>query len=693
MGKIYQRDHVVYCEIKKIITVTVELQDPSNSQVEKSLDISLTDCHDLYFLFTAKMFSSDYQKLKEQQGLLVEYSAFAQMLVDLLTKCSKEEGSSSPRYILQFSESSPHILRITETTDFRHLTHLAVELTAASDEALKAYLVSVVKRNKAEYERQIEDLRNLEGKLNVNLSNSERIINDISKQLEDVSLTKETVIAALKENHAAELEKLRESHESMIVSVQTKLALERKAAEEATEKMKISMQATIDSQHTELEKLNGLILALNSKVSLLNSSISEKEATLATLRKENDVLKDEVICERTRKEQLDADNFKLNQKICGLETDLAAERQKNHVIDAELIHQKEKVRLTLEDSQRRGKHLERTEKLLKQQTTEIAKANSIIKQLQRELKNSQTKAKLRGQVATEQEKVLTSKELELEDLQQKVEQLKTKLNAEQRQCEDGRAKLLKVESELEEAQKTIKSNENIINWLNRQISESYSTSLHNRLKSSGVPVSGVSDSLFDVSKLKAPFDGGASGVPALKPTNFTAAPFLPLSVTSLTALTSTAGEGLISTGKGQTTTCQSPSVPSRSSVSTAPQTNAGLVLVAAGESSLSRPPILLSATDKSQVSTGHTTAPPREFSTAAVDARKPSNRPSQGTPSDLKCVPSYPLPPKPRTLGYGDFPGFDRHVTPGLDSQSVSCDEKQQQSLTSSFFPQTNTAR
>ncbi|BHF75510.1 Spindle assembly abnormal protein 6 [Sparganum proliferum] len=62
MGKIYRRDHVVYCEIKKIITVTVELQDPSNSQVEKSLDISLTDCHDLYFLFTAKIFSADYQK-------------------------------------------------------------------------------------------------------------------------------------------------------------------------------------------------------------------------------------------------------------------------------------------------------------------------------------------------------------------------------------------------------------------------------------------------------------------------------------------------------------------------------------------------------------------------------------------------------------------------------------------------------
>ncbi|KAL7058531.1 hypothetical protein AAHC03_016686 [Spirometra sp. Aus1] len=553
MGKIYRRDHVVYCEIKKIITVTVELQDPSNSQVEK-------------------------------------------------------------------------------------------------------------------------------------------MINDISKQLEDVSLTKETDIAALKKNHAAEVEQLKESHESMLLSVQTKFALERKAAEEATEAMKIAMQTTINSQHSELEELNGRLLELNSKVSVLNSSISEKEAALATLRKENDVLKDEVTSERNRKEHLDANNLRLSQKICDLETDLTAERKKNSLIDAELIHQREKVRVTIEDSQRKGKHLEKTEKLLKQQTAEIAKANSIIKQLQRELKNSQTKAKLRGQVATEQEKVLTSKELELEDLQQKMEQLKTQVSAEKRQREEGQAKLLQVESALEEAQKTIKSNENIINWLNRQISESYSTSLHNRLKSSGIPVPGANDGFFDLSKPRVPFDGGANSIPALKPT-FTAAPFPPLSVTSLTALTSTAGEGLLSTGKGQTTNCRSPSVPPCSSGSAAPQTNSGLVLVAAGESSLSRPPVLLSTTDKSQASAAHTTTSPREFSTAAPDASKPSSRPSQGATADFKFVSSYPLPPKPRTLGYGDLPGFDRRAASGLESQSVSCDEKQHQSLTSSFFPQTNTAR
>ncbi|VDN17681.1 unnamed protein product [Dibothriocephalus latus] len=105
--------------------------------------------------------------------------------------------------------------------------------------------------------------------------------------------------------------------------------------------------------------------------------------------------------------------------------------------------------------------------------------------------------------------------------------------------------------------------------MNRQISESYSTSLHNRLKSSGVPVPGVSDGLFGLNEPKMPLEGGANGASALKPSPFSAAPYPPLS----------------------------------------------------------------------------------------------------------------------------DLPGFDRRATPSLDSQSVSCDEKQQQSLTSAFFPQTNTAR
>lgn len=56
------------------------------------------------------------------------------------------------RYVLQFSETlEPHILEIVETTDFRRLTHLAINFTAASDETLKAYLVSYIKKFKVRF--------------------------------------------------------------------------------------------------------------------------------------------------------------------------------------------------------------------------------------------------------------------------------------------------------------------------------------------------------------------------------------------------------------------------------------------------------------------------------------------------------------------------------------------------------------
>ena len=37
-------------------------------------------------------------RLKEQQGLLVDFSAFPQKFIDLIDLCSREEESHNPRY-------------------------------------------------------------------------------------------------------------------------------------------------------------------------------------------------------------------------------------------------------------------------------------------------------------------------------------------------------------------------------------------------------------------------------------------------------------------------------------------------------------------------------------------------------------------------------------------------------------------
>lgn len=69
-------------------------------------------------------------------------------------------------------------------------------------------------------------------------------------------------------------------------------------------------------------------------------------------------------------------------------------------------------------------------------------------------------AKLRGQVATEQEKVLTAKESELEEVQTALQDLRGRLQAEEGRREQGEIQIGRLQASLEEAKKTIGNNEN-----------------------------------------------------------------------------------------------------------------------------------------------------------------------------------------------------------------------------------------
>ena len=63
----------------------------------KELIIKLTDELDPFFLYSLYMSEEDYQTLKVQQGLLVDFSAFGQRFIDLLCACEKDEKSDNPK--------------------------------------------------------------------------------------------------------------------------------------------------------------------------------------------------------------------------------------------------------------------------------------------------------------------------------------------------------------------------------------------------------------------------------------------------------------------------------------------------------------------------------------------------------------------------------------------------------------------
>lgn len=67
------------------------------TQRSRVLRLELTDDSDLYFLYSMDVLEDDFHLLKQDQRLLVEFSAFPDKIVELLNECmdtAEESGSS-----------------------------------------------------------------------------------------------------------------------------------------------------------------------------------------------------------------------------------------------------------------------------------------------------------------------------------------------------------------------------------------------------------------------------------------------------------------------------------------------------------------------------------------------------------------------------------------------------------------------
>ncbi|CAF91631.1 unnamed protein product, partial [Tetraodon nigroviridis] len=130
-------------ERKTLVRVTIELHKSSPAH-RQDLLVTLTDDKDPFFLFKLSISEEDFQSLKVQQGLLVDFGSFPQKFIDLLNLCSSEQESESPRFLLQLFCASavldgPVTLGVVETNAFKHLNHLSLRLAHGSDREIKEF--------------------------------------------------------------------------------------------------------------------------------------------------------------------------------------------------------------------------------------------------------------------------------------------------------------------------------------------------------------------------------------------------------------------------------------------------------------------------------------------------------------------------------------------------------------------------
>ncbi|XP_031231129.1 spindle assembly abnormal protein 6 homolog isoform X3 [Mastomys coucha] len=479
------------CEERRgSVRVSIELQSLSNPVHRKDLVIRLTDDTDPFFLYNLVISEEDFQSLKLQQGLLVDFLAFPQKFIDLLQQCMQEHVKETPRFLLQLIspaallDNTPVLLNVVETNPFKHLIHLSLKLLPGNDVEIKKFLAGCLKCSKEE-------------KLSLTKS-----LDDVTRQLH---ITQETLSEKMQE-----LDKLRSEWASHTASLTNKHSQELTTEKEKALQTQVQYQQQHEQQKKDLEALHQRNLhQLQNRLSELeaankelterkykgDSTVRELKAKLAGVEEELQRAKQEVVSLRRENCTLDTECHEKEKHINQLQTKVAVLEQEIKDKDQLVLRTKEafdtiqeQKQVALEENGEKNQiQLGKLEATVKSLSAELLKANEIIKKLQGDLKTLMGKLKLKNTVTIQQEKLLAEKEEMLQKERKESQDAGQSLRAKEQEVCRLQEQLETTIQKLEESKQLLKNNEKLITWLNKELNENQLVRKQDTLGTSATP--------------------------------------------------------------------------------------------------------------------------------------------------------------------------------------------------------------
>ncbi|XP_070564141.1 spindle assembly abnormal protein 6 homolog [Ptychodera flava] len=471
-------------DTKKVhIKVTVELQTITTPLHKKDLVVRLTDESDPYFLYSLSIGDEDFQSLKAQQGLLVDFTAFPQKFIDLLDLCLQEETKESPKFLLQLITAGGidrglANLSVVETNPFKHLTHLSLKFVPGNDSDIKKYLAACLKKLKEEKSALENRLSATESELNHRLKQTQEALSAKTIELDNMRAEWSSKASNLTAKHAQEMTAHKEKALQAQTEVQHKYDRDRKEMEESHRKAVQQFEsrlADLESTNKDLTDLKyrheSTIRELQSKNNTLGEECERTKQDLQNLRRENTSLDTEC-------HDRDKSMNQLRTRVAVLEQEV---KDKDHVVarTTDLLNAAQEQKNKLEESlEQKSIQCHKLEKNMKTSSDEVMKGNEIIKRLQGDLKASMAKMKLKNTVTTQQEKLLAEKEQQVEKQSDELRTEKENLKIRDEENKKLSESLESTMQKLEESKQLLKTNENVINWLNKQVNEAQISHRH-----------------------------------------------------------------------------------------------------------------------------------------------------------------------------------------------------------------------
>lgn len=467
-------------ERRQRIRICIELHVATTPVHKKDLVVRMTDDTDLFFLYNLVISEDDFQSLKLQQSLLVDYTAFPQKFIDLLHQCVNEENKDAPRFLLQLSYtgpvlgSSPAQLDVVETNSFKHLTHLSLRFQPANDVEVKTYLATCLRCIKEEKCVLQQALKKTEEDLNRQLVCAQQALSDKISELEKLKNDSSLKISELHSQHTTEITSEKEKAHQAYTQLLQQYEQQRREFDCSLQKSTQQMQnrvSELELSNKELlerrYKAESTVRELHSKVQGLEEELQRAQQKVSSLGRENTALDGE--CHDKEKEI-----NHLQTRLAVLEQEL---KDKDQIVQRsnEILLATQQQKTGLEAStEKKQAQIGKLEATIQSLSAELLKANTIIKKLQGDLKTLMGKLKLKNSVTVQQEKLLSEKEKLIQEREKKMTDVQHSLHVKEEEVGKLHERLQETEQKLEESKELLKTNENVISWLNKQLNETHS---------------------------------------------------------------------------------------------------------------------------------------------------------------------------------------------------------------------------
>ena len=161
------------------------------------LIIQVTNPNDPLFLYSLDLSEIEYQQLKSEQSLLVDFQNFPDFISKMFYFCKNDKDDIYTCVLTlgamgenSISSGGMGLLTVEEKTQYRKLNHLILKLQAANDLNLKKYLSDVSK----EYKEKFENLSQKYSELNQNYEIIQKENSNLKENLQKIEYENKTAL-------------------------------------------------------------------------------------------------------------------------------------------------------------------------------------------------------------------------------------------------------------------------------------------------------------------------------------------------------------------------------------------------------------------------------------------------------------------------------------------------------------------